>query len=338
LKNNTFSWAILGAGAWGTALAVHLTKTQSPQGYLVARRQELAQNLIQTRENTLYLPGIQLNPSIQITTYDALAWQHVNLFFIACPTKGLVELATILKSNVSKLSPQAAFVVLCKGLEPSTRLTPLSWLSQQLPNNSCGVLSGPNNALEVAESKPTAAVLSFKNPYALAQILQSHLSNKTLRVYYSDDAQGVELGGCLKNVYAIGAGVIDALQLGDNSKAAYLTRVLQELIRLGVALGGRKETFLGLSGIGDLTATCYGAWSRNRSFGEAIGKGESAATFLAKQKTVVEGYTATKSFFELSKQFNTDFPVLTEIYQLLYHDKLPQDAIHALMNRELKAE
>ncbi len=215
-----------------------------------------------------------------------------------------------------------------------------------LPGLAVGSLTGPTNAAEVAAGKPCAMVLAVAAPSGaaagpdetfLAEV-QSALSGPALRVYRSDDVAGVEFGGCLKNVYAIAAGCCDGLRLGDNAKAALLTRALAEMVRVGVALGARPETFYGLGGFGDLVATCNGAWSRNRTFGQHLGEGRTAAELLAASKSVVEGHRTTRSFFELVRERGIDAPILAETHAILYAGKPPAEALAALMGRELKRE
>jgi len=199
-------------------------------------------------------------------------------------------------------------------------------------------LSGPTNAAEVARGKPAAMVLAAMNADGVLAEVQAALSGPTLRVYRSDDVAGVEFGGALKNIYAVAAGCCDGLKLGDNAKAALLTRALAEMVRVGVALGAKAETFYGLGGFGDLVATCNGAWSRNRTFGQQLGEGKSAAELIAGSKSVVEGYRTTQSFAGLCQERGIDAPILSEINRILYEGKSPAKALTALMTRELKRE
>jgi glycerol-3-phosphate dehydrogenase (NAD(P)+) len=201
-----------------------------------------------------------------------------------------------------------------------------------------GALTGPTNAAEVARGLPAAMVLAFESPGAIASEVQAAVSGSSLRVYTSDDLAGVEFGGALKNIYAIAAGCCDGLGLGDNAKASMLTRALAEMVRVGTALGARPETFSGLSGFGDLVATCYGGWSRNREFGQRIGEGHRAADLIAHRKTVVEGYETTGSFAGLCRDRGIDAPILREMHGILFEEKRPADALAALMMRGLKQE
>jgi glycerol-3-phosphate dehydrogenase (NAD(P)+) len=224
-------------------------------------------------------------------------------------------------------------------LELGTHLRPSEVLAAALPGLAVGCLTGPTNAAEVAAGKPAAMVLAAQGAEEgfLAEV-QGALSGPTLRVYRSADVAGVEFGGCLKNVYAIAAGCCDGLRLGDNAKAALLTRALAEMVRVGGALGAKAETFYGLGGFGDLVATCTGAWSRNRTFGQRLGEGRKAAELLAASRSVVEGYRTTESFYELCVERGIDAPILTETHRILYAAKPPAEALAALMGRELKRE
>jgi glycerol-3-phosphate dehydrogenase (NAD(P)+) len=207
------------------------------------------------------------------------------------------------------------------------------------PDVPAGALTGPTNAAEVARGLPAAMVLGAgRDAQAWLADVQAALSGPTLRVYTSDDLAGVEYGGCLKNIYAIAAGCAAGLGLGDNANAALLTRALAEMVRVGAALGARPETFYGLSGFGDLVATCHGAWSRNREFGQRIGEGRSAAELIAHRKTVVEGYRTTESFHGLCVERKIDAPILREMHAILFEGKAPALALHTLMLRGLKRE
>jgi glycerol-3-phosphate dehydrogenase (NAD(P)+) len=227
---------------------------------------------------------------------------------------------------------------LAKGLEIGTHLRPSEILAESLPYVPVGSLSGPTNALGVARGDPSAMVLAVHPPGSTAQQVQVAISGATLRIYTSDDLAGVEYGGCLKNIYAIAAGCCDGLKLGDNTKAALLTRALAEMVRVGVALGARPETFYGLSGFGDLVATSYGDWSRNREFGEQVGAGGDVDALIANRRTVVEGYKTTEAFASLCAARNIDAPILRETHAILSHGKKPAAAIASLMKRELKRE
>ncbi|MEM9227156.1 MAG: NAD(P)H-dependent glycerol-3-phosphate dehydrogenase, partial [Verrucomicrobiota bacterium] len=227
---------------------------------------------------------------------------------------------------------------LCKGVEQGSLKSPAAIVSELLPDMPVGTLSGPSNAAEVAAGRPTAVVLASEADDVLTTQMQEVLNGGSLRVYRSADLRGVELGGALKNIYAIGAGLCDGLQLGDNAKAAYLTRSLREMVKLGVSLGGKAETFFGLSGFGDLVATSTGGWSRNRTFGENVARGLSIEDLITDRKTVVEGYTTTASFYQLIKDRADEVPILTQIYGILYAGIEPRQALGSLLSRTPKPE
>jgi glycerol-3-phosphate dehydrogenase (NAD(P)+) len=329
---------VVGAGAWGTALALHLSRLGHTVT-LAPRRFEQALALASTRENTDYLPGFKLPQSVQIGHELAPVLMEAELILLACPSQALRETCVRVRDGLA-LSTQLKLVVsLSKGLELGTHLRPTEVMAAVLPGRAVGSLTGPTNAAEVAAGKPSAMVLAASGvDDALIAKVQAALSGPTLRVYRGDDVAGVEFGGCLKNVYAIAAGCCDGLRLGDNAKAALLTRALAEMVRVGAALGARPETFYGLGGFGDLVATCTGAWSRNRTFGQHLGEGKKASELIAASKGVVEGYRTTQSFLELVRKRGIEAPILTEIHAILYAGKPPAEALAALMGRELKRE
>jgi glycerol-3-phosphate dehydrogenase (NAD(P)+) len=306
---------------------------------LVPRRFEQALALASTRENPEYLPGFVLPQSVQIGHELAPVLMEAELVLLACPSQSLRETAARVQAGRGRATGLRLVVSLAKGLELGTHLRPSQVLAATLPGLAVGCLTGPTNAAEVAAGKPSAMVLAAQGAdEGLLAGVQVALSGPTLRVYRSDDVAGVEFGGCLKNVYAIAAGCCDGLRLGDNAKAALLTRALAEMVRVGGALGAKAETFYGLGGFGDLVATCTGAWSRNRTFGQRLGEGRKAVELLAASKSVVEGYRTTESFYELCAERGIDAPILTETYRILYVGKPPAEALAALMGRELKRE
>ena len=225
-----------------------------------------------------------------------------------------------------------------KGLELGTFLRPSEVMAQAFPGLNVATLTGPTNAGEVARGLPAAVVLAVAQPGEFVDRVQAAMSGSTLRLYTSDDLAGAEFGASLKNIYAIGAGFCDGLKLGDNAKASLITRALTEMVRVGETLGAKRETFYGLSGFGDLVATCHGAWSRNRQFGEQIGAGAAVADLLAGRKTVVEGYRTTQALHDLCLRRGITAPILGEVYAILYEAKKPMDALMSLMSRELKRE
>lgn len=331
------NFVVLGAGAWGTAFAQHLARLGHAT-VLVPRRPEQAAALTALRENTEYLPGIPLPPELKIVSDLPAALAGAEIVFIACPAQALRETCLRVRAARSAAGRPLCVVSLAKGLELGTHLRPSQVILSVLPDASVGALTGPTNAAEVARGLPAAMVLAFVRPTPFAAEVQAAISSATLRVYTSDDLPGVEFGGALKNIYAIAAGCCEGLGLGDNAKAALLTRTLTEMVRVGSALGARPETFYGLSGFGDLVATCHGGWSRNRQFGQLIGEGARAATLISHRKTVVEGYETTESFAGLCSAKRIEAPILNEVHAVLFADRLPADALAALMTRGLKQE
>ncbi len=331
------NFTVIGAGAWGTAFAIHLSR-QEHTVTLAPRRFEQALLLASARENNDYLPGSRFPESLQLTHELAPALLEADAVFLACPSQALRETCMRLADSVGGATRLRLIVSLSKGLEAGTHLRPSEVMADVLPHYAVGALTGPSNAGEVARGLPAAMVLATRQPDEFLAEVQAAVSGPTLRVYTSDDLPGVEFGGCLKNVYAIAAGCCDGLRLGDNTKAAMLTRALAEMVRVGAALGARPETFYGLSGFGDLVATCHGAWSRNREFGQRLGEGATAAELIADRRTVVEGYRTTESFHGLCVDRGIDAPLLAEVHRILFEGTTPADALAALMKRGLKRE
>ncbi len=330
-------FVVVGAGAWGTAFAVHLARA-GREVILMPRRVEQARALLEEQENRDYLPGVPLPANVRIASALDKALSAADVVMLACPAQALR--ATLERVRVA-LPPDPAGPVmlsLVKGLELGTHLRPSEVIAAVLPGLPVGALTGPTNALEVARAQPSAMLLASAPPHRFALNVQAAISSATLRVYTTEDLIGAEIGGCLKNVYAIAAGCCNGLNLGDNTKAALLTRALAEMVRVGVALGAQAETFYGLSGFGDLIATCYGGWSRNREFGQLIGEGHSVADILAPRKTVVEGYKTTEAFASLCSTRGIEAPILREMHAILAQGKKPAAALAALMSRELKRE
>ncbi len=330
------NFAILGAGAWGTAFAVHLSR-RGHTVTLAPRRFEQALALASGRENADYLPGVSLPPSLQLGHELAPVLMEADIVLLACPSLALRETCGRLHAGLGAAKPKLV-LSLAKGLETGTHLRPSEVIAAVLPDLTAGALTGPSHAEEVARGQPTAMVLAVAGAEGILAAAQAALSGPAMRIYTTDDVAGAEIGGCLKNVYAIAAGCCDGLRLGDNARAALLTRALAEMVRVGTALGARAETFYGLSGFGDLVATCHGAWSRNREFGQKLGEGRAVAELLAGRKTVVEGHRATGAFAELCAARGIDAPILGEMRRVLYEGKKPAAALAALMGRELKRE
>ncbi len=329
--------AILGAGAWGTAMALHLHRL-GHRVTLTPRRMEQALAIASQRENTDYLPGFEVPHDVQVGCELRPVLMEARLVLLACPSMGLRELCEGIRPFMADLWAKPLVLALCKGLEPETARFPADVMADCLPELPVGVLSGPSYAADVARGLPTALVLAANAPEADLVNVQAALSSPTLRVYRTDDVRGVEIGGSLKNVYAIAAGISDGIGLGDNARAALLTRSLSEMVRLGTAWGGRAETFFGLSGFGDLVATSHGEWSRNRRFGLAVGQGQSASEWIGSLKGVVEGFSAAGNFAKRVQADGLEAPILSEVRAIVQGETQPAEAITRLMQRDLKAE
>jgi glycerol-3-phosphate dehydrogenase (NAD(P)+) len=294
------NFSVLGAGAWGTAMAVHLSRLGHTVT-LVPRRFEMALELGGVRENRDYLPGHKLPGSLQIGFELAPVLMEAEVIILACPVMGVREWAQRIRGSLAGARALRLVLSLAKGIEAGSHLTPCQIVREILPDAAIGVgtLTGPSHAAEVAEGRPTALVMATEKLDEFSDVVQVALSSPTLRIYTTDDLVGAELGGALKNVYAIAAGLCDGLGLGDNAKAALVTRALAEIMRIGEKLGARAATFAGLSGFGDLIATCYGEWSRNHEFGHGLGRGRSVDELMRGRRTVVEGYRTTESLSRL---------------------------------------
>lgn len=332
-------FAILGAGAWGTALSLHLLRKKHAVN-LVPRRMAHARQLRDERENRDYLPGFPLPESLVVEERLDAAINDVDVLILACPSLGLRDLCRQIDTYGPENHRRAEQIVisLAKGIEAETLDLPSQVLATELSDYRKAVLSGPNFAREVAAGLPAAAVLATAVRDDVIGEVQAALSGSSFRVYLSDDVLGVELGGCLKNVYAIAAGITCGLGLGDNALASLLTRILAEMSRVVTVLGGRAETVQGLSGFGDLVLTSTSRQSRNFRFGERIAQGELAEDQLAGRKDVVEGYRACACFHDLVRRAGVDAPVLNETYEVLYAGKDPRDGLKALMARALTTE
>jgi glycerol-3-phosphate dehydrogenase (NAD(P)+) len=330
-------FCVVGAGAWGTAFAVHLSRGAADVA-LVPRRPEQAAALSAERENREYLAGIRLPAGVAVEADLSRGLSGADVILFACPAQTLRGTAAQVRGSLPAGTLPRIVISLAKGLELGSHMRPSQVIGEALPGFMVGALSGPTNAAEVARGLPAAMVLAARGADAVVGEVQAAISGPTLRVYTTDDLPGVEFAGSLKNIYAIASGCCDGLGLGDNANAALMTRSVTEMVRVGGSLGARRETFYGLSGFGDLVATCHGAWSRNREFGHGIGKGSPIADLLEGRRTVVEGYETTRSFAGLCEEKGIDAPILREVNAILFQGRRPGDAISALMMRELKRE
>ena len=322
--------AVLGAGAWGTALGLVLHHN----GHKVVLWGHNPDHLLEIgreRTNDRYLPSVVLPPDWIFETDLARAVAGADAVVMAVPSKAV-------RTTAAALAEYRGIVVsVTKGIEASTGLTMTGILEQTVPGAALAALSGPSLALEVARGVPTAVVAASLDE-AVSLEVQRWFHRPAFRVYRSTDLTGVELGGALKNVIAIAAGIGDGLGFGDNAKAALVTRGEAEMRRLGVACGARAETFSGLGGLGDLMVTCFSRLSRNRGFGEKIGKGGSVSDILAHTVSAVEGYPTAKSAHELARRLGVEAPIIAEVHAMLYEGKEVRRAVQDLLGRESKAE
>jgi glycerol-3-phosphate dehydrogenase (NAD(P)+) len=330
-------FCVVGAGAWGTAFALHLQRC-ARSVVLVPRRAEQAAAITAAGENREYLPNIPIPKGLAVTASLPEGTSGADVILLACPAQTLRPTAIHVLASLRGGARPRLVISLAKGLELGSHMRPSQVVEAAFPGPMVGALSGPTNAAEVARGLPAAMVLAAKGDETVIHEVQAALSGATLRVYTTDDIAGVEFGASLKNIYAIAAGCCEGLGLGDNAKAALMTRAVAEMVKVGCALGAQRETFYGLSGFGDLVATCHGVWSRNREFGQRIGEGRQIADLLAGRKTVVEGYETTRSFAGLCSVKGIDAPILAEMNAILFQGRRPADAISALMMRELKRE
>ncbi len=328
--------SVLGAGGWGTTLAV-LLHFNGHNVTLWEYVKSYARVLEKTRENKNFLPGITIPDEIKITHDLDEATLHQNLIVLAVPSQFLR--GVIKEVNPSNIK-NSILVSVAKGIENKSLMTMSQMLKQQIPSidlTQVGVISGPSHAEEVSRRIPTAVVAASTNVETTKSI-QATFITSYFRVYGSTDILGVELGGAFKNVIAIGAGIIDGAKFGDNTKAAIMTRGIAEISRLGIAMGAQPETFAGLSGMGDLIVTCMSRHSRNRYVGEQIGAGKTLMQVLKSMKMVAEGVETSRSASMLAKKFKVETPITSEVYKILFEEKDPVKATTDLMTRDMKME
>ena len=325
--------SIIGAGSWGTALAIVLAQ-RGIEVRLWCRNPEQAAQMANLRENDRYLPGVNLGENINPTNDFNFAVQS-EVILCVVPSSAMADLS---KDLVNSEMPRDAILISCtKGLERETGKRMTEILSSRLPQNPIAVLSGPNHAEEVGKQLATAAVIGCKDE-AIALRLQELFTLPWFRTYTSQDVAGIELGGATKNVYAICAGISEGLGLGDNAKAALVTRGLAEMVRLGTSLGGSPATFQGLSGVGDLMVTCYSAHSRNNKVGRMLGGGQDIAHVLDSMTMVAEGVPNTISFYEAARRAGINTPIIDQAYAVITGQKSPDIALNELLNRDPRPE
>lgn len=330
----TIRIAILGDGAWGTALAILLAQKPSHRVSLWSARPDNARILRERRENVNLLPGIPIPITVELTEEPMAAVEDAELAVSAIPA---VYLRTTLSRFTGLLREDLPVLSLTKGIERDTFLRPTEILQEFLGVSRLAVLSGPSHAEEVSRGMPTSVVAASSDP-TLARWIQQLFSGERFRVYTNLDLIGVELAGALKNVIGLAAGISDGLGLGDNSKAALLTRGLAEIARFGVALGAEAQTFAGLAGMGDLITTCFSGHGRNRLVGQRLAKGEKLADILKSTQMVAEGVYTTRSVHDRAQRMGIDMPITTEVYRMLYEGKDPRAAVDDLMLRRPRGE
>ncbi len=328
--------SVIGAGAWGTTLARHLVN-QGLAVRLWAYENEVVESINRKRENALFLPGVILPEALSAThaLQDAVA--GAGLVVLAVPSHAMRPVVRQLSPSLSDPRP---IVVAAKGIEEGSHQLMSQMLDELLPpdwNQGITILTGPSFAAEVSRDKPTTLLLAGQDA-ALTAHLQTVFMSASFRVYTGTDVIGAQLGGALKNVMAIAAGVVDGLDLGLNARAALITRGLAEVIRLGVALGADVHTFYGLSGLGDLVLTCTGALSRNHAVGLQLGRGRRLEDILKETVTVAEGVRTTKAAAELARQCEVEMPIVQGVHAMLLEDKPPKQIVADLMSRSAKEE
>ncbi len=329
--------AVIGAGSWGTAL----TKLVSDKGIRVrlwGHRRDHVEKIRKEKENSTYLPGVVLSENVEVVADIEEAVKDLNTILMVVPSHVYRQ---VFEKIVPFLEKNSIIISATKGIENETLLTMTQVMTEVLEKTGkkadFAVLSGPSFAKEVARQTPTAVTVAAHDKEIVRQIQQIFYTER-FRVYGSRDVIGLELGGALKNIIAIAAGICDGLGFGTNTRAALITRGLAEITRLGVKMGADPLTFSGLGGLGDLVLTCTGALSRNRTVGLKLGQGKKLAVILDEMEMVAEGVKTTKSAWTLARKQKVEMPILEQVYQVLYRDKSCEDAVHSLLLRDLKEE
>jgi glycerol-3-phosphate dehydrogenase (NAD(P)+) len=324
---------VIGAGSWGTALALAAARNHHPV-LLYGHDPNSIAELIRARQNKRYLPGILFPDEIKLTADLAQAVQSASDLLIAVPSHVFGD---CIRQLIPLVKAHQRICWATKGLDPESGALLHTLVHQHLPSLPCGVLSGPSFAAEAARGLPTAVVVASENP-EMIEAMTTYFHSPVFRVYGNTDVIGVEIGGAVKNVLAIAAGISDGLGFGANARAALITRGLQEIIRLGRALHARSDTLMGLAGMGDLVLTCTDNQSRNRRFGLAIGQGHDREQTQAHIGQVVEGFSNAKAVYDLAKKKKVDMPIVSEVYAILYEGKPPREAVSDLMARKPTVE
>lgn len=327
---------VVGAGSWGTALANLLAS----KGYAIdlwVFEKDIKDQIQQSGENSVFLPDIKLSSNLHPSNDLAGVVSGKDMVLVVVPSHVMRETTLLMSGHLAK---DTIIVSASKGIENNTYLTMTGVMQEtlvEIPSHHLAVLSGPSFAREVARNLPTVVTVASKDS-ATVDLVQQVMATPYFRVYTSDDVTGVQLGGSLKNVIAIAAGVIDGLELGLNTRAALITRGMTEIRRLGLKMGANPRTFTGLAGFGDLILTCTGHLSRNHTVGKKIGQGEKVNDILGQMRMVAEGVKTAKSVYNLSRKLGVEMPISHETYRILYEDLSPKEAVIRLMTRELKQE
>lgn len=324
---------ILGAGSWGTALA-HLLYTNGHQVTVWSIDEREIEMLNTEHEHRDKLPGVSLPEEMNFTTDLPSAVKEKELVILAVPSPYIRDTA---RKASAFVAPGQILVNVAKGIEASSLMTMTQVIEQEIPAADVAVLSGPSHAEEVGRELPTTVVVGARTEQT-ADFVRDHFMNDVFRVYTNPDVLGIEIGAALKNVIALAAGIADGLGCGDNAKAALITRGVTEMTRLGVAIGGRSETFFGLTGIGDLIVTCESRHSRNRHAGMLIGQGKTPAEAMDEVKMVVEGVHSAKAAKALSEKYQVPMPIVEQVNEVLFENKKAKDALRELMHRDRKTE
>ncbi len=325
--------AVIGSGSWGTALAVMLQK-HGHDVIIWSRRQDAVDEMQKDRENKRYLPGVQLPEGLVFTTDRGAAVKDAEIIILSVPSKAVRQTVMDFAPLFTK---EHVLVNVAKGLEEGSLKRLSQVIEECAPQCEVCILSGPSHAEEVAREIPTTCLIASENEET-AKMVQLEFMNPRFRLYTNTDVIGVEMGAALKNVMALAAGASDGLGFGDNTKAALMTRGIAEMKRLGIEMGGKSETFAGLSGIGDLIVTCTSMHSRNRRAGILLGQGKSLEETLAEIKMVVEGVNTARAAYTLAKEHNVEMPITNAVYDVLFQGKNAEKAVLELMSRDGKAE
>lgn len=325
---------ILGSGAWGLAMAQLISQRPAGHAALWCHRSATAERVRQQRGNPLLLPGIKLSASVAVETDASSALEGCELLLVAVPT---AYLAGVLKAWAASIPAGLPVISMVKGIERDTFCMPTAMIAREWGTRPLGVLSGPSHAEEVARGLPAAVVVASEDP-DLGKMAQERIMTDRFRIYTNSDRLGVEWAGALKNVIGIAAGICDGLSLGDNAKAALLTRGLAEMARSGVAQGADPSTFAGLAGMGDLLTTCFSPHGRNRRLGFSIGQGESLETALGGGTHVVEGVNTVRALIPLAESKGWDIPICRAVFDVLFNGVSPREAVEALLVRAPRSE